>query len=528
MVKKALYIWAVQYHFVIPREILKGYVHKYNTERDNIAKYGQRFYDPEKMEEYQKWLKFQVYENKPEKIDLTWIGINLQNVLDMGYPTVEMNELHLEHITSQYVGVIGKGCHLYDVFASYVKYCKDADVTYFDHDEQNEQGQRMHPWLKPDYAYDTLRGVNYIGHCWVVKTDLLRQFQGQSWNPYRWLLELSDQNARFGHIAKILYGDTEPIQSEYKTVSDYISEHAVHASVQQMEDGVSTNVRYEVLNKPLISLVIPTKDGIDVLDACLKSIFDKTTYPNYEIIIADNGSVMQISKDYFAKIQAIHPNIHVFLCDGPFNFSLINNQAIFQHAAGEYVVLLNNDTSIVTPDWLERMVSYAQLDHVGSVGVRMDYPDGTIQHGGVITGKGGGFAHRYYRKPGDTKGYMFTLTVPNDVACCTAACLMIAKKKYAEVYGMNEELTVQFNDVDLGIKLLEEGYFNVFLPDVVLIHYESKSRGVDKKPEAVDRYLDEVKYAQQHYAKWIAHDPFYNDQFDKNYDYMLIVGDGSN
>ena len=123
---------------------------------------------------------------------------------------------------------------------------------------------------------------------------------------------------------------------------------------------------------------------------------------------------------------------------------------------------------------------------------------------------------------------MHTLDIPNDVACCTAACLMVSKKKYLEAGGMNEELTVQFNDVDLGLKLLEHGYFNVFIPDVELYHYESKSRGIDKDPKAVERFMSEVNYAKENYAKWLVHDPFYNDNFDKNYDYMLIVGTGSN
>ena len=211
----------------------------------------------------------------------------------------------------------------------------------------------------------------------------------------------------------------------------------------------------------------------------------------------------------------------------PFNFSIINNKAV-EYSHGEYVVLMNNDTEVITKDWLEKMLGYAQQENVGSVGVKLYYGDDSIQHGGIITGKGGGFAHRYYRKAHDEKGYMHTLDIPNDVACCTAACLMVSKKKYLEVGGMNEELTVQFNDVDLGLKLLEHGYFNVFIPNVELYHYESKSRGIDKDPKAVERFMSEVNYAKENYAKWLVHDPFYNDNFDKNYDYMLIVGTGSN
>jgi len=528
LIKKALYIWIVQYHFVIPRKILSGYIHKYRTESENIAKYGKRFYDPEDAGEYNQWLSFQTYQSISMPVSISFIGKNLSALTNLSFPKQAMDHLDLSHIVTEYVCIVGDGCYFYDVFEQYLGECTKYDIVYFDHDEINAAGNRSHPMLKPDFSYDTLRGYNYIGHCWIVKTSQLKQFDGQNWCPYRWLLELSDQKLAWGHIEKVLYGDSELLQSEMTVLQQYVTDHDIPAEIQQMSDGVSTLVNYKLARKPLISIVIPTKDGVDVLDVCLKSIIAKSTYDHYEIVIADNGSILPETQKYFQKIQQEHDNIHVFSCPGPFNFSAINNQAVFDHANGEYVVLLNNDTSIITEDWLEKMVSYAQQKHVGSVGTLMYYPDGSIQHAGVITGKGGGFAHRYYRKPGNTKDYMYSLTVPNDVAGCTAACLMLSKQKYQEVHGMNEELAVQFNDVDLEIKLLEKGYFNVFLPNVKLTHYESKSRGIDKDKTAVERYVNEVEYAQIHYAKWIEHDPYYNDQFDKNYDYMLIVGKGSN
>ena len=528
LIKKALYIWAVQYHFVIPKEILKGYVHKYHTESDNISKYGKRFYDPSKPEEYQKWLTFQTYDAPKKALDVTLIGPGPKGPAGSAYPYAGMDVLHCADIKTKYACLCTDACQMYDIFDQYLGQCDAYDLTYFDHDEIDGTGARTNPHCKPDFSYDTLRGFNYIGNCWVIRTELLQQFDGQTWDPYRWLLEYSDQHLSFGHISKILYGDKEKEKSGIDSLHAYMKAHQINAAVSLNPDGISTAMHYNLQAEPLISIIIPTKDGKDVLDVCLKSIYEKATYPSYEIIIADNGSTKEETKEYFTKIQADHDNIHIFDCCGPFNFSLINNKAIFEHAHGEYVVLLNNDTSIVTPDWLEQMLSYAQMDHVGSVGALMYYPDGTIQHGGVITGKGGGFAHRYYRKPADTKDYMYTLTVANDVAACTAACLMIPMKKYQEVHGMNEELTVQFNDVDLAIRLLEKGYFNVFLPQVKLIHYESKSRGIDKEQSAVERYVSEVDYAQSHYGRYIAHDPYYNDAFDKNYDYMLIVGNGSN
>lgn len=526
LIKKALTIFFVQYHGIIPFDILKGYVHKYRTESNNIKKYGKRFFNPEIAEEYNQWLTYQTYEKNESKVDMTLIGNHIQEVSGTTYPKVNMTRLYLDGITSEYVCIVGDRCHFYEYFDSYVNECEKVDVLYFDHDYYLNE-KRSKPMCKPDFSYDTLRGFNYIGNCWIVKTDLLKQFDGAEWNPYRWLLELSDQKIKFGHVSKIVYGDCAEIVNEKDTLVEYLNQKQIPAFFYKTNQKEVNRLIYRLKERPLVSIIIPTKDGKDVLDVCIQSIMKCSTYVNYEIIIADNGSTKVETKEYFNELQTKYSNIHVVDCDGPFNFSKINNQAI-QHAQGKYYILLNNDTSIITSDWIEQMLSYCQFYHVGSVGVKLLYPDGSIQHGGVIAGKGGGFAHRYYRKEDGDKGYMYTLCIPNDVACCTAACLMISKEKYEEVGGMNEELTVQFNDVDLGLRLLEKGYFNVFLPDVQLVHYESKSRGIDKKKEAVKRYVWEVDYVQEHYKEYLEHDPFYNDNFDTNYDYMLICGKGSN
>jgi Predicted glycosyltransferases len=529
LIKKALYIWAYQYHFIIPRKILKGYIHKYHTESENISKFGKRFFDPNSAEDYNQWLSFQTYRVAKENFDITFIGNDLTQQDELHYPRKEMKLLDLSGIKSKYICITSNNCRLYEPFESYLNECTKYDITYFDNDRIDEKGNRCCPWLKPDFSYDTLRGFNYIGSTWVIRRDLLDQFNGGKWEPYRWLLELSDQTVSFGHVSKVLYGDSENKECRLSEVKEYLNFHSIQAAPEQIENSVCVKMNYRLAECPLVSIIIPTKDGKGILKTCLDSVFETTTYKNLDIIIADNGSTEQETISYFEEIQALHSNVHVFDCRGPFNFSLINNRAVFQHAHGDYIVLLNNDISVITPDWIEKMLAYAQQKHVGSVGAMLYYPDGTIQHAGVITGKGGGLgAHRYYRKPHDSIGYMHTLEIANDVSCCTAACLMVSKEKYEEVKGMNEELAVQYNDVDFGLRLLNCGYYNVFLPDVKMIHDESKSRGIDKNQSAVDRYVNEVEYAKEHYAEWIEHDPFYNDQFDKNYDYMLIAGKGSN
>ena len=526
LVKKSLYVWVVQYHFVIPPVILKRYIHKFRHEGSNISRYGNRFYNPMVPEEYNTWLSFQTYEEKKPFTDITFIGRAVWTPQDGIISNEPMHVLDLKDVHTEYVCIAEAKVSFYEQFFSYLNECVKYDVLYFDHDTIKDN-VRCNPVLKPDYSYNTLRGYNYIGNCWVVKTDLLEQFEGQPWNPYRWLLELSEQNRSFGHVQKILYSDTKEDKDESDTVRQYLRNHDIKADVTVNPDGISHTVMYALKEKPLISILIPTKDGLDVLKTCVDSIFEKTTYENYEIIIADNRSEKEETFAWFDTVQKEHDNVHVIRVDTPFNFSLINNR-MAEAAHGDYYVLLNNDTSVVTEDWLEKMLSYAQRDNVGSVGVMLWYPDGTIQHGGVVMGKGGGVAHRYYRCPHDQKGYLYTLEMPNDVICCTAACLMTSRKCWEQMHGLNEELTVQFNDVDYGLRLLKAGYFNVFLPNVELIHYESKSRGIDLDKEAVKRYTSEVEWVQKTYAYEIQHDPFYNDNFDKNYDYQLVVGTGSN
>ncbi len=512
LIKKALRVWIQQYHFYIPPAILKMYISKYLHERNNISKYGARFFNPSDPDQYNRWLSFrtEIKHTKPQK--------ELQLL-------TESETLDLNGVDSQYVLLVSKGCHTYPVLGTAAE--PEGDVIYFDHDCRESDGRRHDPVLKPDFSYNTLRSFNYIGRCFAVKTELLRQFDGEQWNPYYWLLKLSDQNLDIRHVAEIAYSDSMPFVCEADTLRKYFADSLTKADVTVNPDGISCTVIYSVENNPMVSILIPTRDGIENLDRCVSSVFSKSVYPNFEIVIVDNGSEKQETLTYFKKLKEEHNNVSIIRIDAPFNFAYLNNSAA-RHAKGDYFVLLNNDTEIITADWLNQMLGYAQRKNVGSVGTMLYYEDGSIQHGGVIVGKGGAAAHRWYRCSPNKKGYLYTLEAPNDVSCCTAACLMTSRKCWEELGGMNEALTVQFNDVDYGLRLLKAGYFNVFLPGVKLYHYESKTRGIDKNPRAVRRFFEEVDWFKDHYGSYIEHDPFYNDQFDKNYDYMLIAGTGSN
>ena len=524
LIKKAYGKWAKEYHYSIPLPVLKMYIHKFFHESSNISKHGARFFDPSNVEEYHAWLKLQTYEKEDSIFkDITVIGKDIDSSKYTNLKVKDMSILDIDSIDTNYVFITSKEVEIYPEFYAYLKCCEGYDLTYFDHDHLVD-GVRKDPNLKPDLAYDTLRGINYIGNVCIIKKELLKRFNGEKINLYAWLLRLTDSSLKVKHIEKILYSDSYNSQEEVEIVKEYIKDAA---NIEVLEDGIGRKIYYKVKGTPKVSIMIPTKDGKDVLQTCIDSIFEKTTYTNYEIIIADNNSEKEETFTYFSEIQKTHDNVKVLRVESPFNFSYINNR-MEEVTTGDYLVLLNNDTSIITPNWLEKMLSYASQEGVGSVGVKLWYPDDSIQHGGVILGKGGAAAHRYYRCEQNTKGYYYTLDIPNNVSCCTAACLMTSKKCWGKLHGMDENLTVQFNDVDYALRLLKAGYRNVFLPDVELYHYESKSRGIDTDPEAVKRYMSEVNHAKKEWADYIQHDPFYNDNFDKNYDYQLIIGTGSN
>ena len=454
-----------------------------------------RVFDPANSEDYQEWLSLQKYsKNQSSLKDITFISLNdsfKNNQLNIQY----MNILDLTAINSEYVCFIGEECNFYDSMYSYLLECKKHDILYFDNDSKDDSGNRIHPQLKPDYSYDTLQSINYIGHVFAVKKKLLMELGGTEIDLYQYLLMLSEKTNDFGHISKVLYCDNQENEKSDNEVA--------------------------LQGNPLVSIIIPTKDHIDILDTCIQSIYNKSTYKNYEVIVINNNSEKKETFDYFKKMENQFNNLKIIDLNCEFNFSYLNNYAVKNVAKGDYILLLNNDAEVVTNDWIEKMLSYAMKDGVGSVGAFLMFPDNTIQHAGVLMGKGGIAGHVYSGQPVDIKGYGYELAVPYNVSCCTAACLMIEKKKYLEVNGLNEDLKVAFNDVDFALRLLKEGYRNVFLPTVKLYHYESKSRGMDKSAEQLKRYYQECDYMKDNWNDYIENDPFYNSNYSKDADYHL-------
>jgi len=264
---------------------------------------------------------------------------------------------------------------------------------------------------------------------------------------------------------------------------------------------------------PLVSIVIPTRDKLDLLRPCLDGVLGKTDYPNFEVIVLNNESVEQRTVDYLEAISN-DPRVGVIQISGTYNFSSFNNFAARQ-ARGEYLCLLNNDTEVLEPVWLTEMMRYAVRDDVGAVGAKLLYDDGTIQHAGVVIGIGEAAGHAHRFQPACDPGYFRIAHTAHFVSAVTAACLVVKKEKFDAVGGLDERLAVAFNDVDFCLKLEAAGWRNVYVPHAVLIHHESKSRGKDVAPQNIERYLKELRILQERWQTKTYQDPMHNPNLDR-------------
>ena len=288
-------------------------------------------------------------------------------------------------------------------------------------------------------------------------------------------------------------------------------------------------IRYALTGHPLVSILIPNKDHTEDLRRCIESITDRTSYDNYEIIVIENNSVTDEIKDYYETLK-MHPRIKVVSYEGEFNYSAVNNFGA-SFAEGEYIILLNNDTEVITRNWIEELLMYAQRDDVGAVGCMLYYPDYTIQHAGIVLGMGAHrtAGHSHYKMAKENLGYMGRLCYAQNVSAVTGACLMVKKKLFDEVGGLSEDLAVALNDVDFCLKLRKKGLLNVFTPFAELFHYESVSRGTDVTEEAsrqnAERYNRECDLFKE---KWRAEldkgDPYFNPNFSLDYSNFVLAG----
>ncbi len=480
----------------------------------------------------------------------------------------------LSFATGEYIGLFDHDDVLHpSVLYEYVKAINEQGADYLYCDETTFKSGDINKMLtmhfKPDYAPDNLRANNYICHfsvfarCLLDGNELFRpKFDGSQ--DHDMILRLTDNAKKIVHIPRLMYYwrshagsvasgiEAKPyaIAAAKGAVAEHLKKHGFEHFQITGTRAFETifRIRYNITGTPKVSIVIANKDHASDLQRCVSSILEKSTYDNYEIIIVENNSTTKEIKDYYDKLLGMpyeamvksgqascgartkeHDGgilrsmgegvgagkaaIVTYL--GEFNYSAVNNLGV-SYASGEYILLLNNDTEVITVNWLEELLMYAQRKDVGAVGAKLYYADKTIQHAGVVIGLGAHrtAGHSHYKQPRQNLGYMGRLCYAQNVSAVTGACLMVKKSLYDEVGGLDEGFAVSLNDVDFCLKLREKQLLNVFTPFCELYHYESASRGLDDSGEKAERYNREsARFREKWKALLEKGDPYYNPNF---------------
>lgn len=407
----------------------------------------------------------------------------------------------------------------------------NVEFIYTDEDKIEEKGgKRYDPYFKSDFAPDTLRANNYICHFSVYKKELMNKLKGfkegyDGAQDYDLILRMSENTNNIIHIPRILYhwrvhslstaqhgGAAKPYAYEagIKAIQSHIDRLNLRGKVESGVTLGTYKINYDIIGNPKVSILIPNKDYIETLKVCLDSIKRLTTYNNYEIIIIENNSEDKKTFDFYKEIEGKDNIKVVYYPEKEFNYSKIINFGV-KKAKGEYIVQLNNDTELITKNWLKEMLMYAQREDVGAVGVKLFYPDKTIQHAGIIVGIGGVAGHVFKNLPESAHGYFSKESMIQNMSAVTAACIMTRKSIYDEVGYMDEKFKVAFNDVDFCLKIREKGKLIVYNPYVQFIHYESKSRGYEDTPEKIERFKAEIDRFKRKWNNILENgDPYYN------------------
>lgn len=406
----------------------------------------------------------------------------------------------------------------------------DADLIYSDEDKIGTNGLRMEPFFKPDYSPDMLLSINYIGHFVTLRKSLLDEIggfrKGYAWSEhYDLFLRFIEKTIprRILHIPRVIYHsrridvpadninveDIEALDSGKRALEDYLNRNGISGNIHVEKDLGCYRVKREIKNSQEVSIIIPFRDKISELKKCVNSIIEKTTYQNYRLFLIDNNSEEEETL-VFLERKRREPIISVIKYNKSFNFSAINNYAA-EKTESPFLLFLNNDTKVISGDWLEAMLEFAQRQDVGAVGALLFYPNSLVQHGGVIIGLGGvaGHAHRNFRE--DSNGYCNRLKMIQNLSAVTGACLLTRREVFREVGGFDENFSHAYNDVDFCLKIRERGYLIVYTPYAKLIHHEYLTRGHDGSPEKNVRYKREIKYFQEKWKEILRHgDPYYN------------------
>lgn len=440
----------------------------------------------------------------------------------------------LELATGQYVALLDHDDELHPLalyeVAKAIRVHPEWKLIYSDEDKISESGRRSDPNFKPDWNYDLFLSQNCVSHLGVYETTLMRQVGGfrQGYEgsqdhdlALRCVEHLKDE--QIGHIPKVLYhwrtvrGSTARGASEKnyavvagrRAIADHLQRKDVKAEVGFTEVGSFYRVSYALPEPvPRISLIIPTRDKVELLRMSVGTILERTDYPDFEILVVDNQSSEDRTHAYFAELRALE-NVRILSYDAPFNYSAINNFAA-RHATGQIIGLINNDIEIIDGSWLMEMARHAWREGVGAVGAMLYYPDDTIQHAGVITGVHGVAGHVSVGKRRGEPGYIGRGLLVQNLSALTAACLLVRKAVFDEVGGLDEGLKVAFNDIDFCLRLQRAGYRNVWTPHAWAYHHESASRGKEDTPEKIARFMSEVTFMERRWGDRLCNDPAYN------------------
>lgn len=448
----------------------------------------------------------------------------------------------LKLATGEYIGLFDHDDILHpSALYEYVKAINEQDADYIYCDETTFKSGDINHMLtmhfKPDYAVDNLRANNYICHFSVFARELLdgtelfrSRFDGSQ--DHDMILRLTDRAKHVVHVPRLLYYwrshagsvasgiDAKPyvVEAARGAVADHLKRHGfTHFQITSTRAFETIfKIRYQILGDPRISIVIANKDHTEDLRRCISSILEKSTYENYEIVIVENHSETKEIFTYYEELKAFE-NIKIvtYELQGSFNYSAVNNYGVSK-SSGDYILLLNNDTQVITVNWMEELLMYAQREDVGAVGGKLYYGNKTIQHAGVVLGLGAHrtAGHSHYGQHRENLGYMGRLCYAQNVSAVTGACLLMKKSLFEQVGGLEERFAISLNDVDLCLKLREEGYLNVFTPFAELYHYESISRGLDDTGEKALRYQEESTRFREKWKKVLEKgDPYYNPNF---------------
>ena len=414
----------------------------------------------------------------------------------------------------------------------YQKIKKDgSEILYSDMDIIDAKGRTRDPLCKPDWSPDLFLSQMYLGHLVGFKKSLFDEVGGfrsefNGSQDYDLLLRMTEKTDKIGHVAEILYHwrdlpsstAANPESKPYAQIAglNAIQEHlnrvygSGKAIAHETDNLFVYDVRYPMEEEPMVSIIIPIKDHVELLKAAIDSIFEKTTYKHYEIIVLNNNSEKEETFAYLRELVECHENVRVEDALFEFNWSKLNNYGM-QFAKGDVFVCLNNDVKVIEPEWLTRLVEKAIRSDVGVVGGLLLYEDNTIQHAGVIIGFGGIAGHAFIGQDKEDNGYFSRILCVQDLSAVTAACLMVRKSVYDEVKGLDEDYRVAFNDIDFCLKVRKAGYLVVYNPYAQFYHYESKSRGLEDSADKVARFQQEIALFGSHWEDILEHgDPYYN------------------